>query len=284
MKNITNYLGIILAFAFISNVSAQDFQGIATYKTHRKVELKMDSTKVTSAMERQMQEMIKKQFQKTYKLSFNKENSIYKEEETLGAPQAGAGGIMVSTFGGGGSDVLFKDNKKQAFTSQKETMGKIFLIQDSLPNYSWKLENETKSIGEYTCFKATYTREIEVPKNNNFSFSNVESEEAPEMVKKEIVTTAWYTPQIPISNGPGKYQGLPGLILEINDGSQTIICTSIVLNPTDKLAIEAPNKGKKVNQKEYDDIMDKKMKEMQEQYRPSNRSAGGEHIEIRIGG
>lgn len=283
MNNIINYLGLIIAFLVVANVSAQDFQGVATYKTHRKVDIKLDSTKVNSAMEEQMMEMIKKQFQKTYKLSFNKENSIYKEEETLGAPQARAGGIMVSSFGGG-SDVLFKDNKKQAFTSQKETMGKIFLIQDSLPNYSWKLENETKYIGEYTCFKATYTREIEVPKSGNFSVSNVKSEEAPEMVKKEIVTTAWYTPQIPISNGPGKYQGLPGLILEINDGSQTIICTSIVLNSTEKLAIGAPTKGKKVNQKEYDDIMDKRMKEMQEQYRTSNRGSSGERIEIRIGG
>lgn len=284
MRTIINYLGLILAFAIISNVSAQEFQGVATYKTHRKVSIKMDSTKVTSAMEQQMQEMLKKQFQKTYKLSFTKEHSIYKEEETLSAPQAGAGGMMVSTFGGGGSDVLFKNNKDQVFTNQKETMGKIFLIQDSLPNYSWKLENETKSIGEYTCFKATYTREIEVPKSGTFSVSNVKNEEEREMEKKEIVTTAWYTPQIPVSNGPGKYHGLPGLILEINDGSQTIICTSIVLNPTDKLVIEAPTKGKKVNQKEYDDIMDKKMKEMQEQYRPSNRSGSGEHIEIRIGG
>lgn len=283
MKNVLINMSIVISMLVISNASAQEFQGIATYKSHRKVSIKMDSTKVTSAMEKEMQEMLQKQFQKTYKLAFSKDMSIYKEEETLGAPQVG-GSMMVSTFDGGGSDVLFKDTKSLKFTSQKETLGKIFLIRDSLPNYNWKLESETKNIGEYTCFKATYTREIEVPKNNNLSFSVVESDEEPEMVTKEIVTTAWYTPQIPVSNGPGKFQGLPGLILEINDGSQTIICTSIVLNPTDKLEIKAPIKGKKVSQTEYKVLVDKRLQEMQEQNRPSERSGSGEHIQIRIGG
>lgn len=283
MKNILINLSVVMSMLVISKVSAQDFQGIATYKSHRKVEIKLDSTKVTSAMEKEMQEMLKKQFQKTYRLIFDKETSMYKEEETLAAPQA-TGGMVMSFVSSGGSDVLFKDTKALEFTSQNETMGKIFLIQDTLQNYTWKLENETKYIGEYTCFKATYTKEIEVPKSDNFSFSKVESDEEPEMVKKEIVTTAWYTPQIPVSNGPGKFQGLPGLILEINDGSQTIICTSIVLNPTDKLEIKAPTKGKKVSQAEYKILVDKRLKEMQEQYRPTGRSGSGEHIEIRIGG
>lgn len=277
------YISTLISLFVVSEVSAQDFQGIATYKSHQKVSIKLDSTKVTSAMEKEMQEMLKKQFQKTYKLTFGKETSVYKEEESLGAPQAG-GNIMVSSFDGGGSDELYKDTKKNEFTSQKETMGKIFLIQDTLPSYNWKLENETKYIGDYTCFKATYTREIEVPKNNNLSFSVVESDEEPEMVKKEIVTTAWYTPQIPVSNGPGEFHGLPGLILEINDGSQTIVCTSIVLNPTDKVEIKAPTKGKKLSQNQYDEIMDKKMKEIQEQFRSSGRNGNSEHIQIRIGG
>lgn len=283
MKSFIFYASIFLSALAFTNLSAQDFQGIATYKSHRKVELKMDSTKVNSTMEKEMQEILKRQFQKTYKLSFDKETSIYKEEETLAAPNS-SGGIMISSFDGGGSDVLFKDIKNQEFTSQKETMGKIFLIQDTLQNYRWKLENETKFIGDYTCFKATYTREIEVPKNNNMSFSVVKSDEEPEMTTKEIVTTAWYTPQIPVSNGPGKFQGLPGLILEINDGSQTIVCTSIVLNPKDQLEIKAPTKGKKVTQFEYKEIMDKRLKEMQEQYSPNGSSGSDQHIEIRIGG
>ena len=41
--------------------------------------------------------------------------------------------------------------------------------------------------------------------------------------------------------------------------------------------------GKKVNQEEYEAVMDKKMKEMDEQFK-SNRRDDGNRMEIRIGG
>lgn len=273
---------ILIMLVMSVEVSAQEMQGIATYRSHQKVDVKLDSTQVNSSMEKQIQEMLKKEFQKTYSLEFTRENSLYKEEESLASPQTSS--VVVASFGGSGNgDILYKNTKENSFVNQKEVMGKVFLIQDSLPSYAWKLENETKNIGEYTCFKATYTKIIQVPKNEYTSFTKLDSEEDIEMISKEIVTTAWYTPQIPISNGPAKYQGLPGLILEINDGTKTLICTSIVLNPVKKVAIEAPSRGKKISQTEYQEIMDQKMKEMQEMYQPTNRD-NSQHIEIRIGG
>ena len=101
-------------------------------------------------------------------------------------------------------------------------------------------------------------------------------------VMKEITTTAWYTPDIPVSNGPADYHGLPGLILEINDGSQTLICTKIVLNPKEKVKIVEPTKGKKISQEKYDEIMEKKAQEMRERYQ-HDRAGDGHRVEIRIG-
>jgi len=101
------------------------------------------------------------------------------------------------------------------------------------------------------------------------------------VTKEEITITAWYTPQIPVNNGPATYWGLPGLILEINDESQTIICSKIVINPANKLKIEAPKKGKVVTQEEFDKIMDKKVKEMNERY---NGRGNGESMSIQIRG
>jgi GLPGLI family protein len=109
------------------------------------------------------------------------------------------------------------------------------------------------------------------------------SDEKPKTTKETITITAWYAPEIAVNNGPEMYWGLPGLILEVNDGSQTIICSKIVLNPKNKIAIKEPTKGKKVNQKKFEEIMDKKSKEMMERYRGNGRE-NGSHIEMRIGG
>ena len=280
---------IVLALIVVfSKVSAQDFQGVATYKTQRSIDIKMDSTQMNSEMHTKMMDMMKKQFQKTFKLTFNKEASLYKEDESLEKPQAAMGGEfqVVMIGGGGGSDVLYKNAKDQRYADQKDTMGKIFLVKDDIEKIDWKLEADTKYIGEYQCYKATYTKQVEVPRTMSFdSNSKNEAEEdndkEPEMEERTI--TAWYTPQISVNNGPAMYQGLPGLILEVHDGKLTIICSKIVMNPEDKIEIEEPSKGKEVNQEKYDEIMDKKNKEMMERYAP-RKGREGESISITIGG
>jgi len=282
MTTITRIL-ILILIGIVSSVSAQDFQGIATYKTHRDFDIKMDSTKMNDAMQKQMMDMMKKQFQKTYILTFDKSSSLYKQEAELDKPQVG-GGIQMS-FGNSGSDVFYKNIQNKTYVDQKETMGKKFLIIDTISPIEWKLESDTKHIGEYMCFKATYTKQVPKVNLNFNSNSNIDNDNAeekePEMTERTI--TAWYTPQIPVSNGPAKYQGLPGLILEIHDGKLTVICSKIVINPEDKSEIEEPTKGKEVTQKEYDDIMDKKTKEMMERYAPSRGAKDGA-IHISIGG
>jgi len=281
---------IVLAVAVLfSTVNAQDFQGVATYKTQRKIDIKMDSTQVNNEMQTRMMEMMKKQFQKTFKLTFNKEASLYKEEESLEKPQAPMGGEfqVVMVGDGGGSDVLYKNTKDNRYSDQKDTMGKMFLVKNEIETIDWKLEAETKYIGEYQCFKATYTKMVEVFNDSGWSSHDAEEKEEEEEEKEpemeERTVTAWYTPQIPVNNGPAMYQGLPGLILEIHDGELTVICSKIVLNPEDKVDIKENEKGKEVSQKKYDEIMDKKNKEMMERYRP-RKGREGEGISIMIGG
>jgi GLPGLI family protein len=273
---------IITILLLVSKLNAQEFQGIATYKTKRQVDIKLDSTKIESAMQKQIKEMLKKQFEKTYTLRFNREESIYEEEESLGAPTPGGMRIMSSSSSGG--DIMFKNTKLKTYTNQNEFFGKVFLIQDDLKPIKWELGSETKNIGAYTCFKATIAKEVEVFKNSmTINGKKKDNEVKLEPTMKTQVTTAWYTTQIPVNTGPSEYFGLPGLILEINDGSITIICSKVVLNPENKIDIEEPENGKKVNQSEFDTITVKKMKENQERYR-SNGRGDGEHIEIRIGG
>jgi len=282
MTVIIRVIVVALAVVFTTAVGAQEFQGVATYKTQRKVDIKLDSTKVNSDLQAKMLEMMKKQFQKTFLLTFNKEASIYKQEEELDKPNVGMGdGIQFVSIGdGGGSDVLYKNTKEERYAEQVDTYGKIFLVKDNIEKLNWKLGPETKYIGEYQCFKATYTKMVEKPR---IAFDDeVDLDKEPEMEERTV--TAWYTPQIPVNNGPSNYQGLPGLILEIHDGKLTIICSKIVLNPEDKVEITEPTKGKEVNQEAYEKIMDKKAEEMMERYRPRSGDREGESISIRIGG
>ncbi len=53
------------------------------------------------------------------------------------------------------------------------------------------------------------------------------------------------------------------------------------MNPSEKIKIEKPKKGKVVTPEEYVEISEKKMEEMMKRYSGGN---DGEQIEIRIGG
>ena len=94
-------------------------------------------------------------------------------------------------------------------------------------------------------------------------------------VPKEVIVTAWFTPQIPVGNGPGDYAGLPGLILELNFYRTTILCSKIVLNVKDAESIEAPSKGTEVTRDEYNSIVKEKMEEMRENFRGRGGRRGG---------
>ncbi len=249
---------------------------------------------VSPEMQKNMEERMKKMFEKTFFLNFDKLASIYKEEEKLDAPGQNNGGIrmMSSMTGGGGTH--YKNIKEKTYTIDKEFMGKEFLIKDSLPNLKWKMEGETRVIGGYNCFKATAIRPVSTTDFRNLRPKKEEATTAKPAdatkktnfmdgmeVPKEVVVTAWYTPEIPVNQGPEGYWGLPGLILEVNDGKTVILCSKIVLNPKEKAVIKPSTKGKVVTQKEFDEIVVKKM----EEFRDMNRGRGGNGgMQIRIGG
>jgi GLPGLI family protein len=237
----------------------------------------MDSTQMNDDMQKQLAAQLRKQFQREYTLKFNSDESIYTEVEKLDAPSpAMAGGVNIVLSGN--TDILYRNVKDNKIARETEIMGKPFLIKDAPEKREWKLEKDSKSIGEYTCFKATFTEEIT---DRMFSSDTDSITE----VKKMRTTTAWYTLDIPVQHGPGEFWGLPGLVLEVNDGQQSILCSKIVLNPEKELKIEAPDNGKVVTREEYEEIREKKMKEMEEQFHSSGRRGGdGNVMKIRIGG
>jgi GLPGLI family protein len=290
---------LVLAVLSFMGLQAQEFQGMAVYESRTSTsdfKSRMEGNKnMTPDMQKRIEENMKKMFEKTFILNFNKTASIYKEEEKLEASTQGGGGFrMMSSFTGGGG-TFYKDVKDKQYSNDKEFMGKEFLVKDSLTSLAWKMEAETRIIGGYTCYKATA---IKKPSATDFRNMRPRKEDADKKegakpaddkktnfldaveLPKEIVITAWYTPEIPVSQGPEGYWGLPGLILEVNDGRTTILCSKIVLNPKDKVEIKAVTKGKVVSQKEYDEAVMKKM----EEFREMNQGRGGNGgMQIRFG-
>lgn len=273
----------------------QQFQGMAVYESKTSTaDMKSrlsDNKEITPEMQKSIEERMKKMLEKTFILNFDKTASIYKEEEKLEAPGQNNGGfrMMSSMMGGGGT--YYKNVKEKTFAVDKEFMGKEFLVKDSLPKLEWKLEGETKQIGGYTCYKATALKPVSQSDFRNFRTKKEEAKKEKPAEKekktnfmddfeipKEINITAWYAPEIPVNQGPEGYWGLPGLILEVSDDKTVILCSKIVLNSKEKAEIKAPSKGKVVTQKEYDEIVIKKMEEMREQFQK-----GGGRPTMRIG-
>lgn len=271
----------------LSLFAQKDFQGKAYYQSKTTVDMSnFGRGQLSEERKKQIAQRMKSMLEKTYILTFNKTESIYKEDEALEAPGQGGGMRfgMMSSFTSGDQ---YKNVKEQLLLQDQEFFGKQFLIKDSLPQLKWVMGSETKQIGKYMCFKATASKvstdfdfsSFRRPPSRNNEKANDSSKtkkvNQEEEKPKEIDIVAWYTMQIPVNQGPGEYWGLPGLILEVNSGRTTILCSKIVLNPNEKTTIKAPSKGKEVSKQEYNKIVKKKTEEMRENFRRGGGSGGG---------
>lgn len=297
MKTYISFL--LLIFLASASLVAQDFQGKVIYQSKTTIDFDLESRQIPADRKKQIMERMKNALEKTYELSFDRTASLYIEEVKLEQPaaNAGRGGFRFAGAGAGGE--YYKNIKDKSYTNETELFGKKFLIQDKLPQWEWVLSSETKKIGNYTCYKATVTKALDTTMQSIFrrgprrgpgrDGAIAETEKSRDTIQKDTVNTSllsriakpketiitvWYTPEIPVSQGPGNYWGLPGLILEANDGRTALLCTKIVLNAAEKVVIKAPEKGKKITQAEYDKLRVEKAKEMSERFRGGNRGGG----------
>jgi len=257
----------ILPFMLIGgdNKPANDFQGKATYISKSRLELGTWGARMSEARKKQIAARLKNRLEKEFVLVFNKEESLFIEQEQLDAI-SGATDSWGKNFAAGEN---YKNVKSDKQIQQQEFYGKKFLVKDQLQPMTWTLGNETKKIGNYNCFKATTFIPTDDLLWYSFSWSrmrttNDSEEKTTEVDDKSVDITeveAWYTPQIPVRHGPSEYWGLPGLILEVSAGETTMLCSKIILNPSDVIEIEAPSKGSVVTKSEYQDLIQNKMVE-----------------------
>ncbi|MFY9465319.1 MAG: GLPGLI family protein [Sediminibacterium sp.] len=125
---------------------------------------------------------------------------------------------------------VFKKSMDNKIYKKEVLVGRDYLIEDNLPQIDWKIQSDTKMFGELKGQKA-------------------------EGYFRGRHYTAWFVTQLPISSGPWKLSGLPGIIFEASDDKQEVVFQFAgfeLLKKQDATLINLPSAYIKVNQAEYD--------------------------------
>lgn len=204
-----------------------------------------------------MKEMIPNYSTSYYDLTFKDKESIYAtQKESLEASYSSTqgGNQMVMRFGRD-MRVVYKNLETDEMIDSRDFMQKQFLIKGPPTTRKWKIGKNQKQILGYTCMEATFEKDT------------------------ATFIRAWFTPQLAISNGPSDFQGLPGMILEVevNDGERSTTAIKIDTENVDTSVIIPPTKGKQVTAEEFEKIREEKMKEMN----MGGHSGGWQQITIR---
>lgn len=118
---------------------------------------------------------------------------------------------------------IHKDRTLGRITIAQKYKGRTFLLEDSIQP-QWQMSNERTTILGMECMKATCNDTV----------------------------TAWYAIDIPISDGPDIYWGLPGLILRLDDGLEQYECVAI---EEAEGKLKRIPKGRRVSAAEFHDIV-----------------------------
>ncbi len=103
---------------------------------------------------------------------------------------------------------VFKDFKEQKMSVVDNIQSDKFIYDDTSFGQQWELADSTKVIGGYHCNLAS-------------------------CLFRGREWSAWYTTEIPVSDGPWKFAGLPGLILEVYDRQPQYVFSLISLTTTE---------------------------------------------------
>ncbi len=160
----------------------------ARFEITYEVEKVSDTTKPNDKVIDIQKLLIGKEISKTYSYLLFQNDSINTILEKQGVDFPAAPPVA-------GTDVIYRNLLTGNINVKKRVNGTIFSYEENKPELNWTIHNNRKVIANYTCQKATVY------------FRGRKYE-------------AWFTTEIPISLGPYKFGGLPGLILEIQDSNQ----------------------------------------------------------------
>lgn len=229
---------LILLVTALPLVQAQDIEGIVNYERKTYWTKLIAKLPFLSQEEKDRAKMMwgNDDEEKTkLKLVFTPAQSVYTYEGEQGETDDGRWSWRQDDY------LVQRDFDKETITEWHEMGGKTYVIQDSLKIPKWKILNQLKDVAGHVCMKA----EMEDPAN-----------------QQKIV--AWFADDLPVSAGPERLFGLPGVILELdyNDGVTVVTATKIDLKKVEPKQLALPKmKGKKINLAERDRIIKEHIKD-----------------------
>lgn len=225
----------VVLFFISSLVFSQNKSGIIIYKQIQAIS-EVDSTKFDADAFKIAMDILKNMNKLEFKLEYNSKYSKFSIVEKLEKDDANVGLMMAKNVFG--NEVYFYNNKEKYFIRSNDNSQ--VKLKDTI---SWNLTSETKEISGYTCYKAT---SVDV-------FTSMNG-----IAKNDIV--AWYCPKIPVNYAPEKFNGLPGLVLELSIATRSYVVSEIkFLN--EEIIINFP-KGKVITEEENSAITKAKLQEM----------------------
>lgn len=157
-------------------------------------------------------------------LEFKNEESLYYAEDEMKIDDGKM--FNLNRIFAGNDNKYYKNIKTKEQYHESSSFDDLSLIE--YEDRKWQITQESKRIGNYLCFKA-------------IDISNP---------GQKVNSIAWFTPEIPVNFGPLNFNGLPGLILEVESNKSLIIATKIELNPQVEIKIIKPTKGKRITAEE----------------------------------
>ncbi|RXG11517.1 GLPGLI family protein [Leeuwenhoekiella aestuarii] len=186
------FFTILLLIAW-SSIYAQDLQQVAyTYKATYELQFKIDSTDSESIKSEPVLLYLSTNQSRYLSLSQQLKDSLFSTLDRKNRSMAEFSRVRSMIPKTEFNYVIFKSKPENKLVYAEKIFKDKFKYMEDLEMRDWQIKAETKEILSYTAQKA----EIEFAGRNY---------------------TAWFTAEIPFSDGPYKFTGLPGLILEIYD-------------------------------------------------------------------
>lgn len=227
-STMTRYILLFSLFLLAFGAQAQPSEGVVIYT--RKTDWVKLSARLSYLSQEQKDRIANRdrndeENKEKMKLVFSPSASMYSFESESGESETGR-------YTWRNPDLFYyRDFDKEQQIDVEETLGKTYIVEDSLRLPKWKIGNQIREIAGHMCLDAS-------------TFDPV----------KQHAIKAWFAQDIAAQAGPEKYCGLPGLILELDIDEGVIVVEAKTVSLKSVVAELKPpkaKKGKKVDEKGF---------------------------------